>query len=184
MPERANHHGFSQEAYKNNWRIRLQQSAAEQEIPYKYQVRSIFCAKADIIRENPTLAKFSYTFDDMSGRFDMGMQVLGAIHLGPDCEQFVKINLSCLPPPIISPQHSSTVGSPALCKWFTDEEQLELMKRLAQATPQAEIQASFGRRYDQDYIAPCRVSVEHGAEAYADFIGQMRRSLRRYSSES
>ena len=170
MPERTNQHGIPQELYKDDWSMWLLNSASEQESPPKNKVTSTSYNKADIINENPTHATCFYTLDDMKSWFGMRMQEAGAIHWRPDSEQSVKNNASRLLPPIISPQHPITLGSPAMCKWFTEDEQLDLTRRLAQATHRVKIQAPFRRRNDQSYIASRRASVEFGTETCTDFI--------------
>ena len=171
LKTRVNLHGFVVHEYKDTWSIALLPTPVEHGIPDKYRVPSIFHTKADLITARPDLSGIFYNFENVQTWFDVGMQVLASIQWRPDCYKGTEINLHRLLPPIILATSPITVGSPTVCKWFTEREQIDLMDRLATATRKAEIQATFGRSGGHFYVAVCCHSDLHGTETHTSIIG-------------
>ena len=139
--------------------------------PPDYVVPSIFHTEADLIVANNATQESFYHFQNAANWFDVGMQVSETVKWRPDCLRTKEANLKLSLPPNILPRHPITVGSPTMCRWYTDEECGTLANKLAMATDKAEIQVTYGNFKNHLYIASCCVSTLHGTETRTEFIG-------------
>ena len=88
-----------------------------------------------------------------------------------------EVNLKRMLPPAMSPRHPITVGSPTMCRWFTDAQCALLMTHLAEARYKAELQVTFGRCGKQRCIPSCCDSILHGTETHTVFVGVHEKSF-------
>ena len=149
----------------------LLEQAQDAEIANKYKFPSIFHTKADIIKAKPEFRDKFYHFQQAQNWFDVGLQVLEAVQWRPDCARDPEENLQRMLPPKMCPQNPIMVGPPLANKWLTEQEQLELTDKLADATRRVEIQATYGRCKNQFYVVACCVSYLSGVVTHTKFLG-------------
>ena len=117
---RSTFHGFHEIEYVDSWSICLLDQCVKDAAPPEYAVPSIFHAEADLIVANNAMKESFYHFQNAANWFDVGMQVLETVKWRPDCLRTKEANLKRMLSPNIPPRHPITVGSPTMCRWYTD----------------------------------------------------------------